>query len=179
MRVCDPTLLLVLGLHFVLCSQLTMAEGRIFGVIDRLGALETRTEEQRCDMDQHCRLQLNTHGMVGNNERSPFVFYGAYDGFATSEYEDWEITLDERFSQCRICDRRKIKLAVSYLTSHALTWWENLCDLDKPKTWNKMKILMREKFIPYHSEDHIAFVSPMPNILQDDVQHQEVNVNDE
>ena len=57
-------------------------------MIDRLGALQSRTEEQRHDADQHCRLQLHTHGMVGNNDRSPFVFYGSDDGFATSEYED-------------------------------------------------------------------------------------------
>jgi len=65
-----------------------MAEGRIFGMIDRLGALDSRTEEQRHDLNQHCHLQLNTHGMVGNKDRSLFVFYGSYDSFATSEYED-------------------------------------------------------------------------------------------
>ena len=28
---------------------------------------------------------------------------------------------------------RKIKLVVSYLTSYALTWWENLSDLDNQR----------------------------------------------
>jgi len=90
-----------------------MAEGRIFGMVDRLGALESRIEEQRRDEDQHHRLQLNTHGMVGNNDSNPFVFSSSYEHFATNEYEDWEIAFDGRFSQCRMCDRRKIKLAVS------------------------------------------------------------------
>ena len=57
----------------------------------------------------------------GNNTRDPFPFAGFHNGFSTNEYEDWEIVLDNRFSQCRMCERRKIKVAISYLTSYALT----------------------------------------------------------
>jgi hypothetical protein len=63
--------------------------------------------------------------------------------------------------------RRKIKIAVSSLTSYALTWWENLCALDKPQTWKDMKIHMREKFYQHDLVEHIPIVSSsMPNIYQ-------------
>jgi hypothetical protein len=53
-----------------------------------------------------------------------------------------------------------------------LTWWENLCVLDKPQTWKDMKILLREKFYQYDLAEHIPIVSSsMPNILQDNAQN--------
>jgi hypothetical protein len=43
---------------------------------------------------------------------------------------------------------------------------ENLCVLDKPQTWNDMKILMREKFYQHDLAEHIPIISSsMPNIL--------------
>jgi hypothetical protein len=73
-----------------------------------------------------------------------------------------------------MCDRRKIKIAVSSLTSCALTWWENLCVSDKPQTWKDMKVLMREKFYELDLEEHIPIVSSsMPNILQDNAQNKD------
>ena len=74
--------------------------------------------------------------------------------------------MDNYFVGRRICDKRKLKIAASYLSSHALTWWENLCALDKPKTWNDMKTLMTKQFAPHQLEEHIPFVSSsVPNIL--------------
>jgi hypothetical protein len=81
-------------------------------------------------------------------------------------YLDWEMTMDKKFAQCRMHDRRKIKIVVCSLTSCALTWWENLCVSDKPGTWKDMKILMREKFYQQDLAEHIPIVSSsMPNIL--------------
>jgi hypothetical protein len=37
------------------------------------------------------------------------------------------MTIDRKIVQCRMCDRRKINIVVSSLTSCALTWWDNLC----------------------------------------------------
>lgn len=79
--------------------------------------------------------------------------------------------MDKKFEGRRMCDRKRIKIVVSYLSSYALTWWENLCDSDRPQTWNDMKILLREKFAQHHLKDHITFVSPsVTNILQEQVQ---------
>ena len=103
-----------------------------------------------------------------------------YTGFGIDAYTDWEIALDNYFEGCRICDKRKIKIAASYLASHALTWWENLYALDMPKTWSDMKILMTKQFDPHQLEEQISFVSSfVPNILQDNVQHKEEDKKDE
>jgi hypothetical protein len=89
-------------------------------------------------------------------------------------YFDWEMTMDKKFAQCHMCDRRKIKIDVSSLTACALTWWENLCVSDKPQTWKDLKILMGEKFSQHDLEKHIPIVSSsMPNILQDNAQNKE------
>jgi hypothetical protein len=81
-------------------------------------------------------------------------------------YLDWEMIMDKKIAQYRMCDRRKINIVVSFLTPCALTWWENLRVLDKPQTWKHMKILMREKFYQHNFAEHIPIVySSMPNIL--------------
>jgi hypothetical protein len=72
-----------------------------------------------------------------------------------------------------ICVIGEKKIDVSYLTSCALTWWENLCVSDKPQTWKDMKILTREKFYQHDLEEHIPIVSSMSNILQDNAQNKE------
>ena len=78
-----------------------------------------------------------------------------------------------------MCSRRKVKNASSVLRLSALTWWESLSPLDKPQTWDDMKILMRETFVsPSHIvnsydevfqlEDQSIVVSlAMTNLLQD------------
>jgi hypothetical protein len=89
-------------------------------------------------------------------------------------YLDWEIAMDKKFTQCHKCDRRKIKIVVSSLTSCALTWWENLCASGKPQTWKDIKILIREKFYQHDLTEHIPIVSSsIPNILQDNAQNKD------
>jgi hypothetical protein len=46
----------------------------------------------------------------------------SYNGFNIDAYLDWKMTMDKIFAQCRMCDRRKIKIAVCSLTSCGLTW---------------------------------------------------------
>jgi hypothetical protein len=96
------------------------------------------------------------------------------NGFNMDAYLDWEMTMDKKFAQCCMRDRRKIKIVVSSLTSCALTWWENLCVSNKPQTWKDMKILMREKFYQRDLAEHIPIVSSfVSNILQDNAQNKE------
>ncbi|CAN6163373.1 unnamed protein product, partial [Urochloa humidicola] len=60
------------------------------------------------------------------------------------------------------------------LTNGALIWWEALCVLDKPKTWNDLKIIMREIFVQQHLEEVVSIAPPsMPNLLQDSEQKQQ------
>ena len=46
-----------------------------------------------------------------------------------------------------MCPRRMVKNAASVLRLSALTWWESLSPLDKPQTWDDMKIVMIENFV--------------------------------
>jgi hypothetical protein len=90
----------------------------------------------------------------------------SYNGLNMDAYLDWEMIMDKKSAQCCMCGRRKIKIAISSLTSCTLTWWENLCVWDKPQTWKDMKILIREKFSQHDLSEHIPTVSSsMPNIL--------------
>ena len=87
----------------------------------------------------------------------------SYDGFDYDKYINWEIQVDQIFAQCRLCDRKMIKIATNVLKEHALLWWNNLHDHNKPRTWLDMKILMRKQF---NSSGYIVS-SRVPNLLQD------------
>ena len=39
-----------------------------------------------------------------------------YDGIGANEYIEWETKIDNIFAQCYMCERRKIKNAISVLT---------------------------------------------------------------
>ena len=89
-----------------------------------------------------------------------------------------EIAIDNIFSTRFMCPRRKVQNAASVLRGTALTWWESLRPLDKPQTWNDMKIVMREIFVNpslvINSNDEVhpldkslVIPSTMPNLFQD------------
>jgi hypothetical protein len=70
-----------------------------------------------------------------------------YDGIGADEYMEREIAIDNIFATRFMCPRRKIKNVSSVLRYFALSWWESLGPLDKPQTWDDMKIVMRENFV--------------------------------
>jgi hypothetical protein len=99
-----------------------------------------------------------------------------YDGVGADEYIAWESKIDNIFTHCYMCERRKIKNASSVLRHLASIWWESLSFSDKPHTWNDMKNLMRENFIipslviNSYDEEHQLDQSPIipptvPNLL--------------
>ena len=102
-----------------------------------------------------------------------------YDGIGADEYMEWEIAIDNIFANCFMCPRRKVNNAASVLRHSALTWWESLSPLDKPQTWDDMKILMRENFVnappslnsydevTHLEEESVVISLAMPNLLQD------------
>jgi len=55
--------------------------------------------------------------------------------------------IDNIFATRFMCPWRKVQNAASVLRGIALTWWESFRPLDKPQTWDDMKIVMREKFV--------------------------------
>ena len=113
-----------------------------------------------------------------------------YDGIGADEYMEWEIAIDNIFATRFMCPRRKVQNAASVLRGTALTWWESLRPLDKPQTWDDMKIVMRENFVNpslvinsndevNHLEEESTVISlAMPNLLQDNVHKQEDDMED-
>jgi len=86
-----------------------------------------------------------------------------------------------------MCERRKIKNTSNVLRHLASTWWKFLISLDKPHTWNNMKIVMREIFVQpslviylsdeVHQIDQSLVIPPaMPNPLQNNIQKSEDDV---
>jgi hypothetical protein len=66
--------------------------------------------------------------------------------------------MDEFFGQHRICERRKLRNVASTLTNDAFVWWKHLCESDElPKTWNDVKILMRNFFVDSSPTSHLNF----------------------
>jgi hypothetical protein len=46
-------------------------------------------------------------------------------GFDSNKYFAWEIGMEKKFGQRRICERRKLRhVASAYLTNNALSWWK-------------------------------------------------------
>ena len=70
-----------------------------------------------------------------------------YDGIDVDEYIEWEIAIDNIFATRFMCPRRKVQNVASILRCTALTWWESLSPLDKPQSWQDMKLFMRETFV--------------------------------
>ena len=89
-----------------------------------------------------------------------------------------------------MCPRRKVKNASSVLRHFALSWWQSLDPLDKPHSWDDMKLLMRVTFVNAppslnsydevnHLEEEFVVISlAMPNFLQDNVHKQEDDMED-
>jgi hypothetical protein len=67
-------------------------------------------------MNKHTQYMDNLFGNDKNLQIQP-----SYDGFNMDAYLDWEMTMDKKFAQCYMCDRRKIKITISSLTSCVLT----------------------------------------------------------
>ena len=55
--------------------------------------------------------------------------------YVAEKYIEWELAIDNIFSQCCMCEWRKIQNATSILTDSASVWWDKLCQSDKPRTW--------------------------------------------
>ena len=70
-----------------------------------------------------------------------------YDGIGADEYMEWQIAIDNIFATRFMCPRRKVKNASSVLRHFALSWWQSLDPLDKPHSWDDMKLLMRVTFV--------------------------------
>jgi hypothetical protein len=56
-------------------------------------------------MNKHTQYMDNLFSKDKNLQIQP-----SYNGFNMDAYLDWEMTMDTKFAQCRLCDRRKSRL---------------------------------------------------------------------
>ena len=91
-----------------------------------------------------------------------------YNGSGSDDYINWEIDVDNYFSQRKLCDKRKIRTAASSLTSFGSTWWKDLCAYNKvPQTWKDMKRLMRDEFVVPCDKEELcdnSLIIPIPQL---------------
>ncbi|XP_071726871.1 uncharacterized protein [Rutidosis leptorrhynchoides] len=70
------------------------------------------------------------------------------------DFLDWLSTVERVFDIKDIPEHLKVKLVAIKLRKHASLWWENVCKhrayarKSKVATWDKMKKLLRSKFLP-------------------------------
>jgi hypothetical protein len=82
----------------------------------------------------------------------------SYEGFASDKYFIWEIGMDKIFGQYCICETRKLRNVATTLMNNALAWLKRLCESDElPKTWNDLKILMRNFFVDSSPASNLKF----------------------
>jgi hypothetical protein len=80
-----------------------------------------------------------------------------YDGkFNPKRYVKWELAVHLEFCKHDLSEEQKILVVAGVLIDYALAVWKHLCRYDKvPKTWNALKTIFREYFIPEYYTDHL------------------------
>jgi hypothetical protein len=64
-------------------------------------------------------------------------------------YLDWEMTVDNKFSSCLVPEQHRVRQTTSEFKDFAIIWWNELSTLRlQPDTWNRLKVVMRERFVP-------------------------------
>ncbi|KAJ0442056.1 putative nucleotidyltransferase, Ribonuclease H [Helianthus annuus] len=78
-------------------------------------------------------------------------------------FVDWLRTVERVFDYKQTTEEKKVKVVALKLRKYASTWWANVCakrerqGKDKVRTWQKMKKLLREKFMPtYYLQDNFS-----------------------
>ncbi|GJU02792.1 reverse transcriptase domain-containing protein [Tanacetum coccineum] len=72
----------------------------------------------------------------------------------TNDFIDWVSTVERVFDVRDIPDKLKVKLVAIKLRQHASLWWDHVNKRrriegkSKVETWEKMKKLMKDKFLP-------------------------------
>jgi hypothetical protein len=80
-----------------------------------------------------------------------------YDGkFDPKGYVKWELGVHLEFCKHNLLEEQKNLADAGVLIDYTLALWKRLCRHDKlPKTWNALKIILREYFVPEYYADHL------------------------
>ncbi|CAA7047420.1 unnamed protein product [Microthlaspi erraticum] len=98
-------------------------------------------------------IQTNGRSWRIQDPDSPFPWHNNPD-----EYMDWEKKCEFNFNLHNISNINRVKLAVSEFNDYALRWWEQVVTAREiggaleVSTWEEMKRIMRQRFIPSYSE---------------------------
>ncbi|KAF7823723.1 putative gag-pol polyprotein [Senna tora] len=94
-------------------------------------------------------------------EPDPKIKYPTFKGNINPDlYLDWEMKFEQIFRMNDWSEEKKVKLASFQFSDFAIVWWEDL-QLKRrlkgkgpPRTWEKLKKLMRKKYVPsyYYQE---------------------------
>ena len=90
-----------------------------------------------------------------NNESDLKIKYPTFKGNSNPDlYLDWEMKFEQIFRMSDWSEEKKVKLASFQFSDFAIVWWEDL-QLKRrlkgkgpPHTWEKLKRLMRKKYVP-------------------------------
>jgi hypothetical protein len=59
------------------------------------------------------------------------------------------MTVDNKFSSCLVPEQHRVRQTTSEFKDFAIIWWNELSTLRlQPDTWNRLKVVMRERFVP-------------------------------
>lgn len=109
-------------------------------------------EEDFLPLDRAQRHQNHNQGRDHLKMTAP-RFAGKVD---LEAYLDWEKRMDHIFAYYNHPGPKRVALAVTQLTDHALSWWDRLCsdmrrrNLRQLDSWLDMKDAMKQRFVPQH-----------------------------
>jgi hypothetical protein len=74
------------------------------------------------------------------------LFNGSYD---VEAYLYWEMIVEQKFSSHLVPKQHRVRQATIEFKDFALMWWNELTTLGlQPHTWDRLKIAMRQRFVP-------------------------------
>lgn len=125
-----------------------------------------RSDRSGEDSDETIVSPIRRRGHKSRPNNDIKVDIPEYDGrLDADEFVEWLRTVERVFDYKQTPDNKKVKIVALKLRKYASTWWASVCakrarqDKDKIRSWNKMKKLLKEKFLPsyYVQENFLKF----------------------
>jgi hypothetical protein len=103
-------------------------------------------------MGGHPHCGPNQQHACGNDDhfaKVKFTIPPFYDLYDAETYLDWEMTVDNKFSSHLVPEQHRVRQATSEFEDFVIIWWNELSSFHlQPDTWDKLKAVMCERFVP-------------------------------
>lgn len=142
-------------------AQLTQlmqnTERKFDDVFDRLERMETKNNRQQSRQPVRDHRIDEQRNIIQERElfAKPKITIPPFQGnYNPDEYCDWENKIDLMFDYYKCPPEEQVTLVTLEFTHYALTWWTHLRRsqmerrLEPIRSWNELKYLMRERFVP-------------------------------